>query len=64
MYIGKWEERVFGDMGMEMVYSKTISQKCILIEVIKSTTENYSRISGFSFPSQTLRNFPNKTFSC
>jgi hypothetical protein len=42
VYIGKREEIVFGDMEMEMVYFKTISQKCIPIEIIKSTTENYS----------------------
>ena len=42
MYIGKREEIVLGDMEMEMVYFKTISQNCILIEIIKSTTENYS----------------------
>jgi hypothetical protein len=42
VYIGKWEEIVFGDMEMEMVYFKTTSQNCMLIETIKSTAENYS----------------------
>jgi hypothetical protein len=42
VYIGKREEIVLGDMDMEIVYFKTISRNCIPIEIINSTTENYS----------------------